>query len=291
MRRFKLTKRDIMCFREFLDMGFLTAKQLVNLCVFPNEKKARDRLNLFHQAGYVNHCTKPYFGPGRAEYVYYLNQKKVDEILSLLGYSGEDVCLTKPSSYSPMLLHHLAITDFVICIKQACKQSGVYKAEIIPEYKHLHGRTRKLKKSISQGLTIEGMTTEIIPDGVICLSRQKDTAKTLLFFEIYRGTQTMQGGEHSIQHKLEAYVAYWEQDLYESFSDLFSYSFKGFRVLLIIHTVSHLEKMEKICQIAPTGLFWLALSKDIKPETVFEPIWCVPGEKEPKALVNLEKGS
>lgn len=285
----KLTERDMMCFKEFTDLGVLTAKQLVNH--FPNEKKARDRLNVLHREGYIDHCPKPYYGAGRAEHVYYLNQKKVDEILELVGCSREDACIMKPSAYAPLLLHHLAINDLVICVKKACEQSGSYEAKIIPEYKQVYGKARKLKKSIAQSFIIKGMTTEIIPDGVICISRQKEIAKTLLFFEIYRGTQTLQGEKHSIQHKLEAYVAYWEQALYKYFSDLFSYSFKGFRVLLVIHSPAHLEKLKKICnQIAPPGLFWLALSKDITPKTVFKPIWHVPGENGIKAIVNLKGG-
>lgn len=281
----RLTQRDLDCFKEFLDLGCLTAKQLVNLSLFPNEKKSRDRLRRLNQARYVEYCPKPYLGPGRAEYVYYLNDKKISDILSLLGCSRKDVYITKPSAYSPFLLHHLAVTDFVICVRQACKQSGIYAAEIVPEYKQIAGRATKLKKSLAQSFTINGVEVEIIPDGVICLSRQK--AKTLLFFEIYRGTQTLEGKEHTIQNKLVAYATYWRLGLYKKYSDLFSYAFKGFRVLVIVHTVSTLEKLKRICcEIEPIGLFWFATAQDITQQTIFKAIWHVPGKEGLKAIIN-----
>lgn len=280
----RLTQRDLDCFKEFLDLGCLTAKQLVNLSLFPNEKKSRDRLRRLNQARYVEYCPKPYFGPGRPEYIYYLNEKKINEIISLLGCVRQDVYFTKPSAHSPILLHHLAITDFVICVRQACKQSGIYGAEIIPEYKQIAGRISKLKKTIAQRF----ITTEIIPDGLICLSRQKEDRKSLLFFEIYRGTQTIESGERSIRHKLEAYITYGKRELYTSLSDLFSYSFKGFRVLLVVYSVSYLEKLKKICsEIAPLDLFWLALNENITPATLFKPIWHVSGKEGLKALVKV----
>ncbi len=282
----RLTERDLIVFKEFLNLGPLIAKHLVTLGIFPNQKKSRDRLRLLHQKGYVDCCSKPYFGRGRPEYVYYLNQRKANEILLLLDCSREDICIMKPSAYAPLLLHHLAINDFVICIRQACKHSGVYEASIIPEYKQLSSKVSKLKKSTAQSF----ITTELIPDGLICLSRKKDATKSLLFFEIYRATQTLEGGERSIRHKLEDYIAYRKQGLYSNFSDLFSHSFKGFRVLLVVYSVSYLEKLKNICnEIAPAGLFWLALNEDITPTTVFKPIWHVSGEEGLEAIVNLKE--
>jgi hypothetical protein len=290
MQGFRLTDRDIECFKEFFNYNALTATQLVNLEFFPNEKKARERLAMLHQGGYLDYCDKPYFGCGRPERLYYLKQRKANEILQLLGYPRDEACLTKPSAYSPLLLHQLAITDFVICVRQACKQCGNYEAKIIPEYKQLPGKVTKLKKSIAQSVVIEGVDTEIIPDGLICLNRKQETAKSLLFFEIYRGTQTLEGGKQNIRSKIEAYVAYWEQGLYKDFADLFSYDFKGFRVLLIVQPVSYLGNLKEICShIAPAGLFWLALSEHISPDSFFKPIWHVSGETELKALARKEK--
>ena len=286
MQGFRLTDRDIACFKEFFNYNALTATQLVNLELFPNEKKARERLVMLHQEGYLDYCDKPYFGCGRPERLYYLKQRKANEVLQLLGYPRDEACLTKPSAYSSLLLHQLAITDFVICVRQACKQSGTYEARIIPEYKQLAGKVTKLKKSIAQSVVINGVDTEIIPDGLICFCRKQEAAKSLLFFEIYRGTQTLEGRKQNIRNKLEAYVAFWEQGLYKDYADLFSYDFKGFRVLLIVQPVSYLENLKKICsQIAPAGLFWLVLNEQISPNTFFEPIWHVSGEAELKALV------
>lgn len=283
MNGLKLTQRDLSCFKEFLDLGVLTAKQLVNLSLFPNEKKARDRLRLLNQADYVSFCPKPSFAAGRAEYVYYLNKTKLNSVGQLLGSLEEKVCLLRPSAYTPLLLHHLAINDFVISIRQAARLSG-YEAKIIPEYRQLPDKSEKLKKSLSQTVTVKGKTIEIIPDGVICLSRQK--IKSLLFFEIYRGTQILEGATHSIQNKLEAYVYYWQQGLYRRYADLFAYRFKGFRVLVVIPLLSSIEKLKRICQeFAPIDLFWFALQEDIKPESIFKPIWHVTGEEGLKAII------
>lgn len=285
MQGFRLTDRDIACFKEFFNYNALTARQLANLELFPNEKKARERLLMLHQEEYLDYCDKPYFGRGRPEHLYYLKQRKANEILQLLGYSHE-ACLTKPSAYSSLLLHQLAVTDFAICLRQACSQCGSYEAEIIPEYRQIAGKVAKLKKSIAQSVVVNGVDTEIIPDGLICFCRKQEAVKSLLFFEIYRGTQTLEGGKQNIRNKIEAYVAFWEQGLYKDFAGLFSYDFKGFRVLLIVQSVSYLENLKKICsQIAPAGLFWLALSEHISPDTFFKPIWHVSGETEFKALV------
>ena len=289
MQGFRLTDRDIACFKELFNYNALTATQLVNLELFPNEKKARERLILLHQEGYLDYCDKPYFGRGRPEHVYYLKQRKVNEVLQLLGYSRDEVCLMKPSAYSPLLLHQLAITDFVICVRQACKQSGSYEVNIIPEYKQITGKVTKLKKSIAQSVVINGVDTEIIPDGLICLSRKQEVVKSLLYFEIYRGTQTLEGGKQNIRSKIEAYAAYWEQGQYKDFAGLFSYGFKGFRVLLVVQTVSYLENLKKICsQVAPAGLFWLTLNEQIRPDTFFKPIWHVSGEGMLRAIVKQE---
>jgi hypothetical protein len=277
----RLTQRDLECCKELLDLGCLTAKQLVALSLFPNEKKARDRLRLLNHDGYIAYCSKPYLGPGRAEYVYYINQKKAGEILGLLGRLH--AAIAKPTAYSPILLHHLAITDFVICLRRACKQSGLYNAVIIPEYKRIAGKG-KLKKATNQTVILGGMPNGIIPDGVACLSR--NNVKTLFFFEIYRGLQSLEGGERSIQRKLETYAAYLDQGLYSSFSELFSYRFRGFRVLLVASSESYLEGLKRICsQISPSNIFWIALDKEIA-SSVFGRIWHVPGENCLKAIVN-----
>ena len=182
-----------------------------------------------------------------------------------------------------MLLHHLSITDFVICLRQACKLSGLYEAVIIPEYKKLSGRG-KLRKATSQALVFQGMSNEIIPDGTVCLSR--NNAKALLFFEIYRGTQSIEGGERSIQRKLEAYASYLDQGLYSNFSELFSYKFRGFRVLIVTSSESYLGRLKNICgKISPSNIFWFALDKDIA-SSVFGQIWHVAGENSLKAIVN-----
>jgi len=275
--RTRITQRDLECCREFVNFGCLTAKQLVALSVFPNEKKARDRLRLLNLTGYIAYCTKPYLGPGRAEYVFYINPKKASEISGLLGM--EDRSMVKPTAYTPMLLHHLAITDFAISLRQACVRSGFYKVVVIPEYKKMFGQ-KKLKKAT----TFDGMSNEIIPDGVACLSR--NNVKTLLFFEIYRGLQSLEGGERSIQHKLELYAAYLDQGLYSSFSELFSYKFSGFRVLLVASSESYLEGLKRICSgIIPSNMFWIALDRDVA-SSAFGRIWHVPGEDSLKAIVN-----
>ena len=285
----RLTERDMAFFKELIYFGYLTAKHLVSSGFFPNEKKARDRLRLLHHAGYLEYCLKPYLGPGRSEHVYYLSPKRVGEIAGLLGCVREEINLVKPV-YSPILLHHLAINEFIICLQTACKRSGIYEANIIPEYRKLSGRG-KLKKATSQSIIVRGADAEIIPDGIVCLNR--GDVKTLLFFEIYRGTQALEGKGRSIRNKLEAYTSYCDQKLYKNFSELFSYSFAGFRVLMIVYSASYLEKLKKICsELGHTGLFWLTLEKDVSPNSILKPIWQVPGEEMLKAIVNNKgKGS
>lgn len=284
MNGLKFTERDQMVFREFFEHGILTARQLTRLGYFPNEKKCRDRLRLLNKEGYLNFCQKPQFGIGRAEYVYCLNKRKITEITQLLGCTAEEICVARPA-YSPFLLHHLAIIDFCICVRNACKKSGEYEAHLIPEYKRWEGKQDRLKKSTSQNIVFKGSNFEIIPDAVICLTRRKDMLKSLIFLEIYRGTQTMEGHKHSIQQKLEAYAAYLEQKGFECFSESLAYPFKGFRVLLIVHSVSSLEKLKSICQRIVNGLFWLAVVNDITADTFFKPIWHVSGEEGLKVLV------
>jgi len=285
MQGFRLTERDISCFKELLTYHSLTATQLVKLELFPNEKKARERLALLHQEGYLDYRDKPYFGRGRPEHVYYLKQRKIKEVLQLSGCSETEYHSMKPSAYSPFLLHQLAITDFSICVRQACKQSGCYETRIIPEHKQLYGKSTKLKKSIAQQVVVNGVDVDLIPDGLICLSNKQQTTKSLFFLEIFRGSQTLEG-EKGVSDKIKSYAAYWEQGLYKDFTGIFSYDFKGFRVLLVIEPAPYLEKLKEICnQKAPAGLFWLALSEDIRPDTFFKPIWHVSGETQLKALV------
>lgn len=284
MNGFRFTERDKVVFREFFEHGFLTARQFVGLGHFPNEKKCRDRLRLLNKEGYIDFCEKPGFRQGRAEYVYYLNKRKLAEITQLSECASDEVCIAKPN-YSPMLLHHLAIIDFCICVRNACKETGEYETLLIPEYKRWKGKSDKLKKSTSQNIVFKGENLEVIPDAVMCLSRVKDKLRSLIFVEIYRGTQTIDGSRNSIRQKLEAYVAYWEQKTYERFSRILSYPFKGFRVMILVHSVSHFEKLKALCQKVAHGLFWLALVDNITPNTFFGPVWCVSGEGEPKSLV------
>ena len=283
MNRLRFTERDEMVFREFFEHKFLTAKQLTSLGYFPNEKKCRDRLHLLNKEGYIDFCQKPGFGKGRAEYVYYLKRKAM-EIIQLLGCTTEEICAAKPA-YSPFLLHHLAIVDFSICVRNACEKSGGYEAKIIPEYKRWKAGQGNLKKATSQTIAFKGSNFEIIPDAVMCFTRREDNLKSLLFLEIYRGTQTIESSKHSIQQKLEAYGAFLEQKSYGHFSESFSYPFNGFRVLIVVHSVSSLEKLKALCQKIAHGLFWLAVINDITPDTFFKPVWHVPGEEGLKALV------
>ena len=286
MNGLRLTERDKLVFKEFFDHGFLTAKQLTRLEYFPNEKKCRDRLRLLYREGFLDFCQKPEFGHGRPEHVYCLHKRKVKQIAQLLECTTEEVCVAKPG-YSPFLLHHLAIVDFCICARNACQKSGEYEAQIIPEYKRWEGRPNNLKKATSQNIVFKGSNFEVIPDAVMCLTR-KDKLKSLMFVEIYRGTQTLEGDKHSIQQKLEAYVANLEQKSYERLAKDLAYPFKGFRVLMVVHSVSALEKLKTLCQKMAHGLFWLTLVNNITPDTFFNAIWHVSGDEELKALV---KGS
>lgn len=281
----KLTHRDMTVFASIAKMRYLTASQ-ISLLHFPNQRKARRRLRILYEAGYLKRFERPNLeAVGRGEYVYYLSAKGGKEV-------GENTNRFRRHRKSLQIIeHHLLINDFRICTGIACQGSEFF-CGFIAEYDRSDNNGNRLAKKTTDWVVIPETKERIrfTPDAAFYIGNSEGK-KLLFFLEVDRGTENVRasGKNKGFAERIRAYKLYIESKGYRRYCKEFEYDFKGFRLLIVTNIPHRLKELKKIAtEVDPRGFVWLCLQQDVTCGTVFSTIWHMakPDDEELHSIVN-----
>lgn len=271
--------------RAFANYRILTTSQ-INELDFINIKTCQRWLRAKVRQGYLSWFPCPLMGQtGRSERVYYLNPKRASEIRALLQLPQDHTLTTRPPSNSVKIDHHLKISGFIIAL--TCGLGQKYSFECIPEYGKGNLKTLKPKeKYISDRVTLlipPFKDVTFIPDAVFTITNCLSGQKALFFLEIDNGTESVM----SLKNKILAYTSY-ARGRFQRYCEEFSYSFKGFRVLIVTAGQTRLRHLLLLAKEF-NSIFWLTTFDKIIPSTILNPIWIIAGTEDYRAIVKIDK--
>lgn len=281
-----LTTRDKDTLLWIWLLQYLTASQYATIFCDGKSgiKVARRRLNILVENRYLS-----YFLGQNREHVFFLNKSRIGEIQDLLKDNVQGIVPKTDEPRNPLFLnHHLSINDFITCLKLACQRISEYSLSFIPEYRGCQSG-KKLEKYIAEYIPDPANSRKdylFIPDCVFCLGNRQDK-KALFFLEADRGTSTLSSTTNNkdMVHKLKVYAKYLQTQAFKRYCEEFSFTFKGFRVL--IPTTSE-ERLNNILHLCNSDMVWLTTWDKLSPETILDEIWKIktPDGYELKAIVN-----
>lgn len=271
--------------RAFADYKILTTSH-INELNFVNIKTCQRWLRAKVRQGYLRWFPCPLMGQtGRSERVYYLNPKRASEIRALLQLPQDQPLTTRPPSNPVKIDHHLKINDFIIAL--ICGLGQKYSFECIPEYGRGNHKILNLKeKYISDRVTLPVppyREITFVPDAVFTIKNCLSDQKALFFLEIDNGSEPVS----SLKNKLLAYTSY-ARGRFQRYSAEFTFSFKGFRTLIVTTGQTRLKHLLLLCKEFGS-IFWLTTFDKVSPSTILTPIWLVAGTEEYRVIVKTDE--
>jgi predicted transcriptional regulator len=253
----RLTPRDLKVPELVKDYTYLTTNQIAEL-LYPSKQKAQTRLLKVYKSGLVKRFVFPVLivDGGRGEFVYHLTR------LPKVSFSK--------------LAHTIKLNNIRIAFEKGCLNTGTVDLEaFVPEYS---------VKSISMALNanmddsrVDAKAKHIIPDGVMCLKNRANGKKALFFIELDLGTEKIKTStpkEYSLVEKMLVYKEWMKLREYDKYSEKFGYSFKGFRVLVIMN--SQIRKRKLRNELSKHGIkqfIYLTDCAKIVNGKIFDRIW------------------
>lgn len=226
---------------------------------FPSVKKASARLKKLRDDGLVLCLHRPsLLERGRQQYVYLLSKKGADIVNENFGMESSS-CFAKAKNIE----HSLAVSDFRVAVMLAVRSLKNVKVEF------MFGN--EIVKMMNYG---------IMPDALMVA--MKDNKKLLNFIEIDTGVEPlMSSSGYFIEDKMNKYVAYFDSG-YKELSERLQYSFRGFRVLMVVKGEKRLENIRKIAHDLQASFFWFLDFDDMTAEKILGNVWVDSCRKELK---------
>lgn len=280
----KITTRDIKVILDVYKFRYLSTTQVQTLH-FPSRQTANRRLRLLMEAGYV----KGYQAPSIEDRIFYLTPKGASLVADTLQVPVEALRFRRIADAAKdyyFLKHFLQINDFRISLTLSLKtQSELSLLGFIPESygeKTEGGGVVKYIRDFVCDIKDPQQRINFTPDAVFALEKGKNAA--LFFLEIDRGTEILSDPEKGFLKSVTFYYNYFISNKYQRYIEDFKCeSFRGFRVLFVTTTEARLSNMRAAASDAnlkETRFIWLTTVSQIRPETIFQPIWRSLDEKE-----------
>jgi len=284
----RITERDIALFRWLSKLNYLSTTLVSQFFFGDRVKVARRRLKRLVDTDYLSWFEKPSPSScGRWEHIFYLNKKKRRKISYFLG--EDKTCFYNPPKSTLFANHKLEIARFILCLNACCNLHKEYSFEFFPEYESR--AISKEEKGQERWPLIGSGKLFFIPDCLLVIQNNVQNRKSLLYLEIDTGSETLNGSlrnKSDLSKKLKAYMNYLASKKYQkSLSEKFNYHFKGFRVLVVTKPARQ-SRIAELCEAINTkGVVWLTSFDKVSPESLFDPIWCVPctNKEELKAII------
>ncbi|NQV16327.1 replication-relaxation family protein [bacterium] len=273
VKKFKLTQRDLQIPGLVENYHLLSTSQIKEL-LFPTLQKAQTRLKHIWEAGLVKRFQYPVLlvESGKGEYIYHYGRKPK------MSYTG--------------ILHTLQLNDIRIAFELACKNSArVNMVGFVPEYRAVvdeEGVIKRVVEDVAMATNQNGSGQEkrFIPDAVTCLENPTNKKKILLFIELDLATEKLvseRTEKYSVMKKMMLYRDYQRQKGFERYNRTFDYSFKGFRVMIVMNNKRRIQILRKELTLRGIEKFvWFGEREAINQNTVFDEIWNIADIKEEK---------
>ncbi len=259
-------------------------------------KACQQRLAKLVRHGYVRRIDQPVrHGEGAKPYIYALDRKGVDLLVTELGIEPQEI-EWRPRSQEenfPFLNHILATIDFRIALVEACTQTGIVLQEWLDEKELKRSQNVDRVSLISpQGNLVDAA---VVPDAYFMLCR--DGRCGIFFLEVDLMTVTVAPSKwerRGWMRKIRAYEAYFR-------SDAFYRRYAGRRARVLTITLSrvrlqHLQRATEnvFAELRTSGgdtsaeeSFWFGLLDNslAGSELLTAPGWYVAGYPEPRGLI------
>ena len=272
----RLTDRDLQVVELLKDYKMLTTSQIQQL-LYPSKQKTQTRLLLLYKQKLVKRFPYPVLikDTGKGEYVYHLKKQTGNTLLKLQ--------------------HHIKLNDLRIIFEKTFKQKDEIRlVDFIPEYSgkiKISTRTNNQSEWKPNSNTYNNNGIEIIPDATIVLENTINKKKALFFLELDLGSEQLfskNNDQYALFSKIQKYSNYKKQNNYTQFNTLYNYSFKGFRVLLIMNKISRIEKIiSTINRHKIYKLIWITSISELTQNSIKDKIWTTTSDSKTTDISNL----
>lgn len=130
-----------------------------------------------------------------------------------------------------------------------------------------------------------------IPDGVISITDASRNKTVLFYLEADMGTEPLSSDRQersSIEKKIRIYQDHFRRGEYKRFEKAWACQLKGFRVLLVSHAQTSLDRLcRKVRSMPPSNFIWLTHRGQLCNQGLGHPIW-IPGgatEQSPQSIL------
>ena len=232
--------RDSLIIKQVSSFGFMTCCQIATLFDM-HIKICQRRLRKLCQGGYLVRRALPSGSLGASPYIYSLGRNA--EYLLKSKASDPRVTLRTP--------HMLRNNDILISIKKTCDKAGLV-CRLMPEH------------------MIRQSPDSLYPDGAFIVK------KALFLLEHDSGLETLKSlkGHSDITQKFLSYLAMFESNSTQQYSEFFSCEFLRFRLLILVPDMKRLNAFLDIIRNLPHNHFiFLAILPEFEEAGITGNIW------------------
>lgn len=281
VRAMELTERDRAIIRLIYRHRFLRSQQIVALLGGSRPQILR-RLQLLYHHGYLERPRAQldyYHQGGSRPIVYGLGNKGELLLRQQLGLGFHKLPWgEKNRSVGRIFLEHaLLVSDVMVAIELACRESGRIRLLIDEEFP-LQGSTSRRRQSFKWYVNVTSrLKLGVIPDRVFALEFKDQSGRrdhAFFFLEADRGTMPVTRrtlSQTSFYRKLLAYEATWSKSIHRT-----RFGFHRFRVLTVTTSAKRVRSMVNACSQLKSGhgLFLFADRAILeKRNEIFSAIW------------------
>jgi hypothetical protein len=274
----QITKRDRAIIRQVHRNRFLRSSHIVALTGGSLQQLIR-RLQLLYHHGFLERprAQLDYYHEGGSHHIVYgLGTKGAAIIQRELapGFHRVRRGENNRSVGRVFLEHALLVSDMMVTIEFACRQSG--RIRFLSQEELLSQRDRRQpfrwKVNVSSRLKLG-----VIPDGLFGLEfpdRNNGSARAVFFLEADRGTMPVtrrDPSQTSFYRKMLSYEATWSQSIHR-----IRFGFHRFRVLTVTTSAERVQTLAMACSQLKRGqgLFLFADRTILeKPEQILSSVW------------------
>jgi hypothetical protein len=245
-----LQPRDEAIIEALYDYGILAGEQIDRLIGFGCATRRNARLRALFDHGFVDRKFLPTL-QGSPKALYILGRRASEIVSRRLDVDPQRVALRIKRARETkdlFLNHRLQLNETRLSFALAINANPDMRLELWRTEPELSG-------------------SPLIPDAYCRYSFQGKVFS--FFFELDRSTES----HRRFKAKIHEYLNYGLTGSYQR-----EYGFKFFRVLIAAPSDARLANLQKLIAGITNKMFWLAATSEIRPETLFGPIWQRPGK-------------
>ena len=185
--------------------------------------------------------------------------------------------------------HHLVINDFRAQIVEMQRLMPQFSVRFLsPTSPFVARRSHDASLVCETFQSRDGRRVQFTPDGVFALTHA-GTDKTLLFFlEVDMGTESRGSRRNprcDLWQKISKYQAFYGVTKYKRYEQIWACELRGFRVLLLTHTVSRAAALGRLLRaMAPADFVLVTDLATVRQKGLWADIWIEGGKLDAPQL-------